>query len=288
MTSCDKNFTFEKFIDLVRFEQTLFALPFAYTGMVVAAGKMPSFSLWFWVTLAMFGARTAGMSLNRIIDRDIDAKNPRTANRLLPAGKVTAANVWLITVLSLFILIFSSWMLNPLCFILSPLAVALLWFYSYCKRFTWATHLVLGFVEAAAPIGGWFAVTGKFSFIPFFMGCSIIFWMAGLDIIYACQDYDFDKKEKVFSIPSRFGLEKSLIISSFSHFLTVLFLFVFGKMAGLGIIYSVGLVIVSLLFIYEHSLVSPKSLKNVNKAFFTVNSWIAVAVFLFTFLEVLL
>jgi 4-hydroxybenzoate polyprenyltransferase len=278
----------KKFIDLVRFEQTIFALPFAYLGLIAAAGKMPSFYTWLWVTLAMFGARTAGMSLNRIIDIEIDRKNPRTRERLLPSGKITGTSVWLITFISLALLIFSSWMLNPLCFKLSPIAVILLWFYSYCKRFTWATHLVLGLVESAAPIGGWFAVTGAWSITPFFLGAAIIFWMAGLDIIYACQDYEFDRKERIFSIPASFGLQNALFISSFSHILTVFFFLLFGITAKLGIIYYIGLTVISLLFIYEHSLVNPKELKHVNRAFFTVNSWISIVILVFTIGDVLL
>ncbi|MEQ8222996.1 MAG: UbiA-like polyprenyltransferase [Candidatus Eremiobacterota bacterium] len=278
----------KKFIDLVRFEQTIFALPFAYLGVIAAAGKIPSFSVWLWVTLAMFGARTAGMSLNRIIDREIDTKNPRTRDRLLPSGKITGRSVWLITFISLGLLVFSSWMLNPLCFKLSPLAVALLWFYSYCKRFTWATHLILGLVESAAPIGGWLAVTGTWSITPFFLGAAIIFWMTGLDIIYACQDYEFDRKEHLYSIPAVFGLDNALYISSFSHMLTVFFLLMFGIIAKFGPIYYIGLAVTSLLFIYEHSLVNPKDLTHVDRAFFTVNGWISIVILLFTTGEVLL
>jgi len=278
----------KKFIDLVRFEQTIFALPFAYLGVIVATGKIPSFSVWLWVTLAMFGARTAGMSLNRIIDREIDTKNPRTRDRLLPSGKITGSSVWLITFISLSLLVFSSWMLNPLCFKLSPLAVALLWFYSYCKRFTWATHLILGLVESAAPIGGWLAVTGTWSITPFFLGAAIIFWMTGLDIIYACQDYEFDRKEHLYSIPAAFGLNNALFISSLSHILTVFFLLLFGIMAKTGIIYYGGLAVTSLLFIYEHSLVNPKDLTHVDRAFFTVNGWISFVILIFTTGDVLL
>ncbi len=278
----------KKFIDLVRFEQTIFALPFAYLGVIVAAGKIPSFSVWLWVTLAMFGARTAGMSLNRIIDREIDTKNPRTKDRLLPSGKITGTSVWLITFISLALLVFSSWMLNPLCFKLSPIAVALLWFYSYCKRFTWTTHLILGLVESAAPIGGWLAVTGTWSITPFFLGAAIIFWMTGLDIIYACQDYEFDRKEHLYSIPAVFGLDNALYISSFSHMLTVFFLLMFGIIAKLGPIYYIGLAVTSFLFIYEHSLVNPKDLTHVDRAFFTVNGWISIVILLFTIGDVLL
>lgn len=278
----------KKFIDLVRFEQTIFALPFAYLGVIAAAGKMPSFSIWLWVTLAMFGARTAGMSLNRLIDMKIDKKNPRTKERLLPSGKINKTSVWLITFVSLALLIFSSWMLNPLCFKLSPLAAGLLWFYSYCKRFTWTTHLILGLVESAAPIGGWLSVTGTWSITPFFLGAAIIFWMTGLDIIYACQDYEFDRKEHLYSIPSVFGLENALSISSFSHILTVFFLLIFGLMAKAGIIYYTGLAVTSLLFIYEHSLVNPKDLTHIDRAFFTVNSWISIVILIFTMGDVLL
>jgi 4-hydroxybenzoate polyprenyltransferase len=286
--SSDKKFTLEKFIDLVRFEQTLFALPFAYLGVMAAYGGIPKFFLWLWVTLAMLGARTAGMSLNRIIDLNIDKKNPRTAGRLLPAGKVTGKQVWLLASSSLLLLIFSAWMLNPLCLKLSPLAVVLLWSYSYCKRFTWLTHFFLGLVEAAAPIGGWLAVTGEWSIKPFFLGSAIIFWMAGLDIIYGCQDYDIDKKEGLFSVPAYFGLKKALYISKICHIITILFFFIFGYVTNMGLIYYTGLIVISFLFIYEHSLVGPNELKHVNKAFFTVNSWISIAIFLFALLDIII
>ena len=164
------------------------------------------------------------MGFNRLIDRKIDALNPRTAQRHLPQGIISPVAVWFMSVFSLAWLIYSAYMLNPLCVMLSPLVVVLLWGYSYCKRFTWLSHFVLGLVEAAAPIGGWIAVTGTWALPPIYVGTAVFFWLAGFDIIYACQDYEFDRQQGLFSIPARFGLVKALWISAILHVLTIIFM----------------------------------------------------------------
>lgn len=272
--------------ELLIIKQTVFALPFAYIGVLLAflsqhASQINSVELfnwriWVFVTLAMIGARTAGMSLNRIIDRKIDSENPRTQNRALVTGKLSVSSVWLLAVFSLGLLFVSAYALNPLCFALSPLAALLLFAYSYCKRFTWFSHFVLGIVEAFAPIGGWFAVTGTFHWVPIILGVLIVFWMVGLDVIYACQDYQHDKKVGLYSIPSRFGLANALLIAKFSHLVCMVCIVLVGLLMPLTFVYWVGAFIIGGLFVYEHSLVSPGDLSKVQIAFFKVNSWIAV------------
>lgn len=278
--------------ELLIFKQTIFALPFAYIGVLLAGltenqYQLPSLKIWILVTLAMVGARTAGMSLNRIIDREIDLANPRTKNRILAEGRMAVSTVWVLAIFSLGILFLSAFLLNPLCFYLSPVAGLLLFGYSYCKRFTWFSHFVLGIVEAFAPIGGWFAVTGKFSWLPLILGVLITFWMVGLDIIYACQDYQHDKKVGLYSIPSRFGLQKALWIAKCAHLICMGCVISIGFLLPMGWLFWIGVIIVGFLFIYEHSLVNPNDLSKVQIAFFKVNSWIAVLLVIFIGLDVL-
>lgn len=280
-------------LEILVLEQTLFALPFAYIGLLLAGlhqqpAIIPSYRVWILVTLAMVGARTAGMSFNRIIDRKIDAENPRTKNRALAIGRVSPPIVWGLAFVSLLLLGLAAYLLNSLCFYLSPFAAFLLFTYSYCKRFTWFSHFVLGIVESFAPIGGWLAVTGELHVIPFLLGILIIFWMVGLDIIYACQDYEHDKKVGLYSIPSCFGLKKSLLFAKISHFISVLCIVAIGILLPMGVVYWVGVFTIVSLFIYEHSLVSPKDLSRVSVAFFKVNSWIAVLLSVFIGIEAFL
>jgi len=274
-------------LDLVKFEHTIFALPFAYMGLLLGARGVPSFYYWFWVTMAMIGARTAAMGFNRIIDRKIDALNPRTMNRHLPKGLISVQAVWGMVILSLMLLEYSAWKLNWLCVLLSPLVVFLLWFYSYTKRFTWMSHFVLGLVEAAAPIGGWIAVTGKLAWAPLYIGISVVFWLAGFDIIYSCQDYEFDQKEGLFSIPARFGIEKALFISSLLHLVTFVFMVLAGIVMQVGIWYWLGIAANVLLLVYEHSIIKPKDLSRLNMAFFNVNGYISMVMFFCVLIDVL-
>ena len=287
---------FELISELLILKQTIFALPFAYIGLLLAGltekqGKqlgLASFKIWVLVTLAMIGARTAGMSLNRIIDRKIDLENPRTKNRILAEGRMKVSTVWVLSLFSLALLFVCAFLLNPLCFYLSPGAGLLLFGYSYCKRFTWFSHFILGIVEVFAPIGGWFAFTGEFHWVPIIVGVLIVFWMVGLDIIYACQDNQHDKKVGLYSIPSRCGLKNALMVSKISHFICMVCIVVTGFLLPLGLSYWIGAVIVGGLFIYEHSLVSPNDLSKVPIAFFKVNSWIAILLAFFIGLDVIL
>lgn len=277
-------------LEMIKFEHTVFALPFAYLGAVLGSietfGKLPSWSQIGWITLAMVGARSAAMALNRLIDRQIDAKNPRTKDRAIPAGLVTVPFVWGFVILSFALLFYAAFQLNSLSVYLLPLAVFLLVFYSYTKRFTWACHFVLGIATAAGPLGGWIAVTGQFDPIAWILFMIVALWIGGFDVIYACQDVSFDKKEKLHSLPSRFGLRIALRISVIMHVGTALGLLALLWMTQLQFWYAIGLVIAFIILIYEHSIVSADDLSRLNTAFFTMNGVLSVIIFVFTMIDV--
>jgi 4-hydroxybenzoate polyprenyltransferase len=277
-----------QFVELVKFEHTIFALPFAYLGAILACEMVPSFYYWVWITLAMVGARTAGMALNRLIDRRIDANNPRTQMRALPKQLIPLWQVWLLSITSFVLLLFSAYKLNSLCLILSPLAVVLLVGYSWLKRWTWLSHLGLGAVLACAPIGGWLAIMGRFDITPIILGLGVLFWAAGFDLIYATQDVDFDRQNKLYSIPQSFGIKNALFVSRFFHILTVVALIMIGGMTSLGLCYWIGVITTTILLAYEHSLVSPTDLSRVNQAFFIINGWISLGLFGFTIVDIVL
>lgn len=280
-----------KFGRLVKFEHTIFALPYAYLGMILASfqvyGSLPSWSVFIWVTLAMVGARSAAMALNRLIDRAIDAKNPRTSKREIPQGIVSVQETVFFTVISLLVLMVSAWMLNHLCFTLLPIAVVFLVGYSYAKRFTWLCHIILGITDALAALGGWIAVTGEFHPAAWILGGIVCVWIAGFDIIYACQDAEFDRKNGLHSIPSRFGVRNALHISKVLHILTILLFVSLPLFIDLGWIYYLGVLVIAILLIMEHRLVKPDDMSNIHVAFFTINSYIASVAFIFTFANVL-
>ena len=268
--------TLRHLLDAIKFEHTIFALPFAYVAMVLAADGWPGWRIVIWVTLAMVGARTLAMSMNRLADRWIDARNPRTRGRHLPAGLLSAAQVALAAVLSGALLLVSAWMLNPLCLALSPVAVLFLVGYSYTKRFTWLTHWILGFTDGIAAAGGWIAVRGHFDAPALLLWFALTVWIAGFDLTYACQDVEFDRAEGLHSVPARFGIARALAIARGCHALTVLAFAALGWVMGLGLLYWAGVLVVAGLLIYEHSLVSPTDLSRLDVAFFNVNGYIAV------------
>jgi len=276
---------FKIYLQLIKFEHTVFALPFAYLGMLLAAGGWPPFGIFFWITVAMVTARTAGMALNRIIDVHIDAKNPRTQDRPTVTGEVALKSAWILTLVSLAIFFLSAWMLNALCLKLSWIAVILLSTYHYVKRFSFLCHFALGMVLAIAPLGGWLAVTGVFSWVPLLLSTAVLFWVAGFDIIYSLQDVDFDRTHGLHSIPAAFGQTVALKVSFACHIATTAFLVAFGISAGLGVIYWVGVLVTALLLSVEHILVREGDLSRVRTAFFTINGWIGILLFVFTFLE---
>ena len=262
---------------LVMFSHTIFSLSFALISMLLAGeGKLKPMVI-FWILVAFMGARTGANALNRVIDAEIDARNPRTATRQLPQGLMNKKEILIFVAICFGIMVFAAWKLNTICLILSPIALFLMIIYSYTKRFTWMCHLVLGVTSAAAPVGAWLAVTGKVSLIPLVMGASNTLWVAGFDIIYGAQDYDFDTKNGIHSIPARFGVENALKISSVFHILAVIFLFIVGVLSPeLGIIYYIGLSINIVLFIIQHKMISADNLKNVKIASYSINQVISI------------
>lgn len=276
------------FLEMIKFEHTIFALPFAYLGAFLAAGGIPTAHQLFWITMAMLGARTAAMSLNRLIDRHIDALNPRTANRALPQGLISVLEVWVYTILSFLLLFFSALQLNELCVRLLPIAVFILVIYSYTKRWTWGCHLVLGLADSLAPMGAWVAVRASLDLPAVILGLGMGLWVAGFDIIYACQDYDFDRQYGIHSIPARFGKEKALFIARVLHGASLSFLLALGILLQLGVIYFAGVVVAGLILIHEHRLVSPDDLSRLNIAFLQMNGYLSVLMFIFTVLALTL
>ena len=267
------------FLDAIKFEHTVFALPFAYVAMVLAADGWPGWHVLLWVTLAMTGARTLAMSVNRLADRFIDAANPRTAKRHLPTGVLTPAQVTMAAALSAALLLVSAFMLNPLCLTLSPLAVLFLVGYSYTKHFTWLSHWILGFTDGIAAAGGWIAVRAAFDPPVYVLWLALTVWIAGFDLIYACQDVEFDRRNGLHSVPARFGIPAALITARVCHLLTIVAFALLGWMMGLGLLYWLGVLVVAGLLVYEHSLISPRDLSKLDVAFFNVNGYISVILF---------
>ena len=268
--------TLRHFFDAIKFEHTVFALPFAYVAMVLAADGWPGWRVLGWVTLAMAGARTLAMSVNRLADRLVDASNPRTAQRHLATGLLAPWHMLLAAAIAGALLALSAWMLNPLCFRLAPFAVLFLIGYTYTKRFTWASHWILGFTDGIAAAGGWIAVRGRFEPPAFVLWFALTVWIAGFDLIYACQDVDFDRRARLHSFPARFGIAPALHAAKVCHVLTVIAFAALGWTMGLGWLYWAGVVLVSGLFVYEHSLVSPTDLSRLDVAFFNVNGYVAL------------
>lgn len=284
-------------LEMIKFEHTIFALPFAFVGAVLgsfivydatqlssteATSFWPSWSVIFWITVAMVGARSAAMALNRLIDRVIDARNPRTKSRAIPAGLLSYGEVLLFIIVSFIVLFGAAYMLNPLAVKLLPIAVFFLVIYSYTKRFTWTCHYFLGIAIGIAPLGGWVGATGTLFFVEaLILFLIVLFWTAGFDIIYASQDTEFDTQEQLYSIPSYFGIAKGLVIARVSHLIAVALLFSLYFITPLSWIYLIGCFVAAIILIYEHSLVKADDLSKVNMAFFTMNGILSVQIFLF-------
>ena len=275
-------------LEMIKFEHTIFALPFAFTGALLAARGLPAWSTIFWIAVAMVGARSAAMGFNRWADRVFDAENPRTSMRALPRGLVTPAQVVLFTAVSSALLVFAAYRLNTLSFILSPVALAIVFFYSYTKRFTFLSHAFLGLAICLAPVGSWIAVTGKLEAPALVLGAAVLFWLLGFDVLYAIQDMDFDRKSGLHSIPQRFGTARSLWISRVSHAISMAALFWLYVLLSLGWYYLTGVIIALCMIIYEHTLVKEQDLSKLNMAFFNMNGAISVTIFVFTLIDVLL
>lgn len=276
---------FVLFLRMIKFSHSVFALPFAFTAAIMASCGLPAAGKLLWITLAMVGARSGAMAANRIVDRKIDALNPRTSKRELPSGKLGLAEVTAFALMSFALLVFAAWKLNRLCLELSPVAIALVVFYSYTKRFTWASHFFLGLALSLAPLGAWIAISGRIGAAAVFLALAVVFWLAGFDILYALQDIDFDRGHGLYSIPARFGVSRSLLASRVFHVLSVLMLFLAGLFMNMGLLYWAGLILVSGLFVYEHSLVKENDLSRLDMAFFNMNGWISMAVLVFTALS---
>lgn len=276
------------FLEMIKFEHTLFALPFAFIGALLAQRVIPTGHNILWLTLAMVGARTAAMSLNRVVDRHIDARNPRTAKRALPQGLLKVSEVWLYTLLSFGLLALAAYNLQPLAFKLFPVAVLALSFYSFTKRFTWSCHLFLGLALGLAPLGAWVGIVGKFALAPVLLCLGVMFWVAGFDVIYACDDYDFDCRAGIYSIPARFGIPRALKISKVMHLLAPLFFLATGVVLHLGLFYLAGVILAVALLTYEHSLIKPDDLSRAGVAFFNLNGMLSTGMFLFTLLDVII
>ncbi|SHE85226.1 UbiA-like polyprenyltransferase [Desulforamulus putei] len=276
------------FLDMIKFEHTIFALPFAYIGALLTEQRIPSLHNILWITLAMVGARTAAMSFNRLVDRHIDAKNPRTAGRALPRGLLGVTEVWIYVFLSFGLLAVSAYNLSSLAFKLFPVAVFALSFYSFTKRFTWTCHFWCGIALGLAPLGAWVAITGSFHPAPVLLGVGVLLWVAGFDIIYACDDYEFDRREGIFSIPARFGIKNALRISAVVHALAPLCFLAVGALLNLGLFYFIGVAIASGLLAYQHILVTPEDLSRTGLAFFHLNGTLSVMMFVCTVADILL
>ncbi len=262
---------------MIKIEHTLFALPFAFLGAVLAANGLPSPRQVFWIVLAMVAARSAAMAFNRIADRGFDARNPRTATRALPAGLLSVGFVWIFTIVAAALLLFSAAMLNRLTLVLAPVALASVLLYSFTKRWTQLSHLVLGWCLSIAPTGAWIAVRGNLgSAVPLLLSLVVLLWTAGFDVLYACQDYEFDRREGLHSIPARVGIGKALWISRGLHvaaFLTLIWLYV---VTALGPVALAGVLATAGLLMYQHRLVHANDLERLNAAFFTTNAFVSV------------
>jgi 4-hydroxybenzoate polyprenyltransferase len=267
-------------LEMIKIEHTLFALPFAFLGAVLAAGGLPTVQQALWITLAMVGARSCAMAFNRIADRDIDARNPRTSNRALPSGALSVGFVWAFTLISAALFFTAAAMLNRLTLVLAPVALASILLYSYTKRWTMLSHLVLGWCLAIAPAGAWIAVRGALdSPVPFLLSLVVMLWTAGFDVLYACQDYEFDRGAGLHSIPRHLGVARALWVSRLFHaqaFSTLVALYL---VTHLGALALVGVVATGALLVYQHTLVRANDLSRLNAAFFTTNAFVSVILF---------
>ena len=278
--------SFFAFIKMIKLEHSLFALPFAFVGMILAANGLPSWNVILWVVVAMVGARSAAMGVNRYADAEIDARNPRTASREIPAGNISKKATLFYILVSLALYFTAAFMLNRLTAVLSPIPVLIFILYAYAKRFTNFCHVILGIALGLAPICAWIAVTGSIDTAPFILGGAVILWVAGFDILYAIQDIEYDRIEGLHSIPAVFGTGGSLIIARILHFAAICLFISLMAFTNLGYIYLAGVLLSGALMAYEHSLVSKDDLSKLNMAFFNMNAYISITIMIFTIIDI--
>lgn len=277
-------------LEMIKFSHTVFAFPFALMGAALAAlasGRPPTVAQVLWICLAMVGARTAAMGLNRIIDARIDADNPRTAGRALPAGKLQPGEAWLMVAVAVGLMLFAAAMLNPLCLALAPVALGFFVLYAYCKRFSALAHVVLGICLAAAPIGAWIALRGDVGWPVLVLGLAVLLWVTGFDIFYALQDVDFDRARGLHSVPVRLGVKNAILLAKLLHGGMIALLLALPAGLPLGPWYYAGVAVISAMIAYEHQLVKADDLSRLDAAFFNMNGYISVTIFAFTLIDVL-
>ncbi len=274
-------------LELIKFPHTVFALPFALTGAVLAARGIPTGEKILWIVVAMVGARTGAMAANRLVDMNLDALNPRTADRALPRGLLQPVTVCALAILSFAILVFAAGQLNRLCLLLSPVAIGLIIFYSYTKRFTTFSHLILGLCLACAPIGAWIAILGRVDLPALVLGLAVLFWVGGFDILYALADIEFDRAFGLYSIPARLGDKAGMRVSLAFHAAMPILLAIVGQLLHLGVLYYMGLLFVVCLLGYEHATMHRHGLRRLETAFFNLNGLISLIYFTFTLLDAL-
>jgi 4-hydroxybenzoate polyprenyltransferase len=272
-------------LEMIKFEHTVFALPFAFMGAFLSARGVPDMKTFGWIILAMVGARTCAMGFNRIVDREYDKLNPRTSSRALPAQSVKLAEAWTMVILAAGLFFFACYNLNQLTLILSPFALGLTLFYSLTKRFTWLCHMVLGLALAFSPLGGWVAVSGSLHDYPYVLSLGVVFWVAGFDTVYACLDADFDARIGLFSLPSRFGRQKAFRIAVLFHIIAFTLFVLTGILSSLNFFYYIGIVFNGAALFYQHLVVNPRDLSRIQVSFFTMNGLISLTLFVATWLS---
>lgn len=275
------------FLQDIKIEHSIFALPFAYLGLFFAAEKIPGFFLFFWITVAMVSFRTMAMGLNRLVDRSLDAANPRTQGRALPQKKLRVSTIWILTAFSFLVFEWSAYQLGPLCVWLSWIPVALAGIYPFTKHFTWLSHFVLGLILGIAPYGAWIASRQEFSWVPAFMTLGVMTWVAGFDMIYALQDVVFDRQHGLYSFPAKFGEIRTLQAAQVLHALSVFCWGIAGLLNGMGLVYGFGLLLVVCFLIREHQLIRSFGMTKISEAFFVMNGFVSVGIFLAAVLDVL-
>ena len=269
-------------LEMIKFEHTVFAMPFALMGAFLAERGLPSARVFFWVILAMVGARTCAMGFNRIVDSRFDAANPRTATRALPSGQVTLLESWVMVIVAGLLFFFACFMLNTLTLLLAPLLLGLTLFYSVTKRFTWLCHVVLGLALACSPMGGWVAVSASFQGYPWVLSLGVVFWVAGFDCIYACLDADFDRQTGLFSMPAIFGRRNGFRVAVAFHAAAFALFILTGVQTGLNFWYYGGIAVTAIALFYQHLIVTPRDLSRIKQSFFSMNGLISLALFIAT------